>query len=103
MGANARYISPEARAKLQNYAWPGNVRELENMVLRAALLAPANTVRADDIELGRGGARLLRCQPRRPRVALTELIARRIAEMIESNGRSRATSIKSWSRSWKSR
>src|SRR5580698_3760160 len=47
----------EARAKLQNYTWPGNVRELETTVLRAALMAPANTVRADDIELGRGGTR----------------------------------------------
>ncbi len=85
MGANSRYISPEARAKLQNYTWPGNVRELENTVLRAALLAPANTVRADDIELGRGGARLSGSPPGNG-ASLTELIARRISEMIESNG-----------------
>jgi two-component system, NtrC family, nitrogen regulation response regulator GlnG len=86
MGANARYISPEARAKLLNYSWPGNVRELENAVLRASLLAPANTVQADDIELGRGGVR-----PSSSNLdasaSLTDLIARRISEMIESNGR----------------
>jgi two-component system nitrogen regulation response regulator GlnG len=85
MGANARYISPEARAKLQNYAWPGNVRELENAVLRAALLAPANTVRSDDIELGRGGVRLSNANLD-GHASLSDLIARRITEMIESNG-----------------
>jgi two-component system, NtrC family, nitrogen regulation response regulator GlnG len=86
MGANARYISSEARAKLLNYTWPGNVRELENAVLRASLLAPANTVHADDIELGRGGVR-----PSGSNLdasaSLTDLIARRISEMVESNGK----------------
>jgi two-component system nitrogen regulation response regulator GlnG len=86
MGANARYISPEARAKLLNYSWPGNVRELENAVLRASLLAPASTVHADDIELSRGGVR-----PSSSNLdagaSLTDLIARRISEMIDSNGK----------------
>ncbi|MBI3759630.1 MAG: sigma-54-dependent Fis family transcriptional regulator [Deltaproteobacteria bacterium] len=85
MGANARYISPEARAKLQNYSWPGNVRELENAVLRAALLAPTNTVRADDVELGRGGMRVSNSNLDAG-ASLTDLIARRITEMIEMNG-----------------
>ena len=44
-------LSPEARLKLAGYDWPGNVRELENTVLRAALLAPAGTIRAADIQL----------------------------------------------------
>jgi two-component system nitrogen regulation response regulator GlnG len=85
MGAKSRYISIEARTKLLNYSWPGNVRELENAVLRAALLAPANTVRADDFELGRGGVRLAGSTVDSGS-SLTELIARRIGEMIESNG-----------------
>jgi two-component system, NtrC family, nitrogen regulation response regulator GlnG len=85
MGANARYISPEARIKLQNYAWPGNVRELENAVLRATLLAPANTVRSDDVELGRGGMRPVKSDVD-DQASLTDLIARRIGEMVESNG-----------------
>ena len=86
MGANARYISPEARAKLLNYTWPGNVRELENAVVRASLLAPTNTVRADDVELGRGDVRLSSSNPDSA-ASLTDLIARRISEMIESNGK----------------
>ena len=85
MGAKSRYISAEARAKLLNYGWPGNVRELENAVLRAALLAPANTVGADDVELGRGGVRPGGGNQDNG-ASLTELIARRISEMIESNG-----------------
>ena len=85
MGANARYISPEARAKLQNYAWPGNVRELENAVLRATLLAPANTVGADDVELGHAGLRASSSHADSG-ASLNELIARRITEIIESNG-----------------
>ncbi len=85
MGANARYISPEARLKLQNYSWPGNVRELENAVLRAALLAPANTVRSDDVELGRGQSRATNSNLDN-QASLTDLIARRIAELVESNG-----------------
>jgi len=53
MGARVSAISPEARAKLAAHDWAGNVRELENTVMRAALLAPGNTIRADDIELAR--------------------------------------------------
>ncbi len=56
MGARATAVSPEARVKLEAYDWPGNVRELENAVMRAALLAPGTTIRADDIELTRSGA-----------------------------------------------
>jgi two-component system, NtrC family, nitrogen regulation response regulator GlnG len=51
MGARVSALSPEARAKLNAYDWPGNVRELENAVMRAALLAPGTTIRAEDVEL----------------------------------------------------
>src|SRR5215469_964284 len=53
MGARATTISPDARARLEAAEWPGNVRELENAVMRAALLAPGTTIRAEDIELTR--------------------------------------------------
>src|ERR1700722_6300148 len=86
MGANARYISSDARAKLLTCTWPGNVGELENAVLGASLLAPANTVQADDIELGRGGMRLSSSNLDAG-ASLTDLIARRISEMVESNGK----------------
>jgi len=44
-------IAPEAMAILQNYPWPGNVRELENTIQRAIILAPALTLRAEDLPL----------------------------------------------------
>jgi DNA-binding NtrC family response regulator len=36
---------------LQSYPWPGNVRELENVMQRAIVLAPGQTVRAEDLTL----------------------------------------------------
>jgi two-component system response regulator HydG len=47
--AGAVRISPEALARLAAYRWPGNIRELENVVERAALLAPGDTIRAQDL------------------------------------------------------
>jgi DNA-binding NtrC family response regulator len=40
-----------AMALLASYSWPGNVRELENVVQRAIILAPGQTVRAEDLSL----------------------------------------------------
>jgi two-component system, NtrC family, nitrogen regulation response regulator GlnG len=84
MGAHARYVAPEARAKLQAYDWPGNVRELENSVLRAALLTPGNTIRPEDIELGRGTLHP-RPTPTENNIPLTDLIGQRINEMLDNN------------------
>ncbi len=44
-------IEPDAVEMLQNYSWPGNVRELENVMQRAIILAPGNTVRCQDLSL----------------------------------------------------
>jgi DNA-binding NtrC family response regulator len=44
-------IEPEALEMLQSYSWPGNVRELENVMQRAIILAPGQTVRAEDLTL----------------------------------------------------
>jgi DNA-binding NtrC family response regulator len=44
-------FEPEALEMLRSYAWPGNVRELENVVQRAIILAPSQTVRAEDLTL----------------------------------------------------
>jgi two-component system nitrogen regulation response regulator GlnG len=88
MGARASAVSPEARAKLQAYDWPGNVRELENTVLRAALLASGNTIRADDIIPARSP--LAPAAPGAERDgadSFATLIARRVAYYLEkANG-----------------
>ncbi len=85
MGARANALSPEARAKLEGFDWPGNVRELENAVMRAALLAPGTTIRADDIELHAGPAESARGAERRSDgAALAEIIAGRIGQWLDA-------------------
>jgi DNA-binding NtrC family response regulator len=44
-------IEPDAIEMLQSYAWPGNVRELENIMQRAIILAPGQTIRVEDLNL----------------------------------------------------
>lgn len=44
-------VSPEAQALLVQHPWPGNVRELENILVRAAVLAPGRMLTATDISL----------------------------------------------------
>jgi two-component system, NtrC family, nitrogen regulation response regulator GlnG len=86
MGSQVTAVSPEARAKLQAYDWPGNVRELENTMLRAALLASGNTIRADDISLPRvptGGAGADTGADGGAADAFAAIIARRVAQHLE--------------------
>ncbi|HST50564.1 MAG TPA: sigma-54 dependent transcriptional regulator [Pyrinomonadaceae bacterium] len=42
-------LSPEARQRLASYDWPGNVRELRNCLERAAALANADIIEADQV------------------------------------------------------
>src|SRR3954465_6188942 len=46
-GKNVNGIAPEALRPLLDYGWPGNVRELENVIERAVVLAPRETVTSD--------------------------------------------------------
>jgi two-component system nitrogen regulation response regulator GlnG len=87
MGSRVTAVSPEARAKLQTYDWPGNVRELENTVLRAALLAAGNTIRADDVSLARSAAAATGGMEGGAGDSFAALIGRRIAQYLEkANG-----------------
>ena len=47
-GRTAR-LADAATAKLAAYAWPGNVRELENVIQRALILAPEETIEAEHL------------------------------------------------------
>ena len=42
----AKGFSPDALAQLARYGWPGNVRELRNVVQRAYVMAPGDTIDA---------------------------------------------------------
>jgi two-component system, NtrC family, response regulator AtoC len=44
-------LSPEATQTLSRWDWPGNVRELANVLERSAILAEANEIRSQDLEL----------------------------------------------------
>jgi two-component system nitrogen regulation response regulator GlnG len=44
-------VSAEAEALLVRHPWPGNVRELENVLVRAAVLAPGRMLTPSDLSL----------------------------------------------------
>ncbi|MDP9268695.1 MAG: sigma-54 dependent transcriptional regulator [Acidobacteriota bacterium] len=46
-GKTVSGIAPEALRPLLDHGWPGNVRELENVIERAVVLAPRETVTSD--------------------------------------------------------
>jgi len=46
---NIKGISLEVMERFMTYPWPGNVRELENVIERAILLAPGNTLEISDL------------------------------------------------------
>ena len=82
MGAKTTSFSPTAITKLRGYDWPGNVRELENTVMRAALLAPGNAIRPEDIELEHSGSGQRRA-PMNDGAALGDLITERMSEWFD--------------------
>ncbi|MFB3819164.1 MAG: sigma-54-dependent transcriptional regulator [Candidatus Methylomirabilales bacterium] len=58
-----KFLSPEALERLLRARWPGNVRELENVVKRAAALAPTALILPDHLPEG------LRAAPGEPAAA----------------------------------
>jgi DNA-binding NtrC family response regulator len=47
LGKPLNRISPQTLARLQAHAWPGNIRDLQNVIERAAILAPGETLVVD--------------------------------------------------------
>jgi two-component system NtrC family response regulator len=50
-GASPDKLTPEARAALESYAFPGNVRELEHILERAFIIAGADPVTVEHLDL----------------------------------------------------
>jgi two-component system nitrogen regulation response regulator NtrX len=51
-GQPKKKLSAGAATKLRGYHWPGNVRELRNVIERLAILLEADTIEAEDVQLG---------------------------------------------------
>ncbi|MDP3514683.1 MAG: sigma-54 dependent transcriptional regulator [Sulfuritalea sp.] len=49
----AATFAASAEERLAAYAWPGNVRELENVVQRALILEPGESIKAENLPLDR--------------------------------------------------
>ena len=45
-------LAPAALARLRAHRWPGNVRELLNVIENAAITAPVDEIRAEDLPIG---------------------------------------------------
>jgi PAS domain S-box-containing protein len=43
-GKSAKLVSTETMQRLASYAWPGNIREVQNVIERAILLSPGDTL-----------------------------------------------------------
>ena len=53
-GIQGLVLSRGALEKLQQYVWPGNVRELKHCMVRAAVMAEASVIQAQDIRIESG-------------------------------------------------
>lgn len=51
LGRSGVTLSPAAEIALRSHTWPGNVRELENVLQRAMIMAPADSVDASHLHL----------------------------------------------------
>jgi two-component system response regulator FlrC len=51
VGRHGMNLSPAAEKRLEQYAWPGNIRELENIMQRAMILAPGETIDVEHLLL----------------------------------------------------
>ena len=48
IGKKIENIPQQVMETLEAYSWPGNVRELENVIERAVIITPDNTLRIDE-------------------------------------------------------
>ena len=92
-GIAARYrrpmpdLSPAARAALERHAWPGNVRELVNVLERALVLSPGDTIDADALPdaLVAPAAPDVPALPGTPPSSLEELERRHVREVLAAS------------------
>jgi len=69
-GRSGISLSADAVRQLTQYGWPGNIRELENVIQRALILAPGDTIEVPHLHL--------------PRAAMAEASQGENAQMAEA-------------------
>lgn len=62
-GRRGMRVTPEALARLRQYPWPGNIRELGNVLERAMILAPGQSIGPELIDLPTGPVHALLSAP----------------------------------------
>ncbi len=81
-GFKVKGVSPDAMSLLAAHTWPGNVRELENVLIRAAALAPNRLLTGEDIPLGnRPGAHAINDS-----MSLGDVVGVKIREHLDNLG-----------------
>ena len=75
MGTSVTGVSPDAQALLLQYPWPGNIRELENILLRAAVLAPGRMLTLSELALPQEEVPLIEDLTE---LSLTEVVRRKL-------------------------
>ena len=80
LGKQITNIPQSTMQTLQRYNWPGNVRELENVILRAVVTSPGNSLQLlDKLDID-GDTDFIQA----PRVSLDEMERQSITEVLEA-------------------
>ena len=76
-------LSPDALSSLLTHDWPGNVRELENVLVRAAAMAPSRLLTTEDLPFS--GPHETNDYPS---MSLDEILVVKLREYLERQGES---------------
>ena len=82
-GFAIRGLSPDALSRLRTHDWPGNVRELENVLVRAAAMAPSRLLTTEDLPFS--GPRETNDYPS---MSLEEVMVAKLREYLDRQGES---------------
>jgi DNA-binding NtrC family response regulator len=85
-GRRIRGIDADAMEMLERYHWPGNVRELENIIERAIVLAPGETISAHDISPSLDGGRGITSESEMEIQTVEEMERKLIIRVLERYG-----------------
>ncbi|AHK80261.1 Fis family transcriptional regulator [Ectothiorhodospira haloalkaliphila] len=84
-GRPIKGFAPDAVQAIEHHTWPGNVREMENRIKRAVIMADANQVTAEDLELSPEGEDPMMLNLRQVRDEAEGRAVRRAMQMVDGN------------------